>query len=93
MRIKRLGPEHADVAGTMTLLAGVLIETKRYDEALQLSADAHAMYLKSLGREHWRTASAASAEGAARAGLEAIRAGRTAARGRAIQCSTAVPAH
>src|SRR5688572_6823992 len=69
VRIKRLGPEHADVAGTMTLLAGVLIETKRYDEALKLSADAHAMYLKSLGREHWRTASAASAEGAARAGL------------------------
>ena len=69
VRIKRLGPEHADVAGTMTLLAGVLIETKRYDEALKLAADAHAMYLKSLGREHWRTASAASAEGAARAGL------------------------
>ncbi|MGH8239490.1 MAG: tetratricopeptide repeat protein, partial [Steroidobacteraceae bacterium] len=50
-------------------LAGVLIETKRYDEALKLSADAHTVYLKSLGREHWRTASAASAEGAARAGL------------------------
>jgi tetratricopeptide (TPR) repeat protein len=69
VRIKRLGAEHADSAGTMTLLAGVLIETKRYDEALKLSADAHAVYLKSLGREHWRTASAASAEGAARAGL------------------------
>ena len=36
VRSKRLGPEHADVAATMTLLAGVLIETKRYDEALQL---------------------------------------------------------
>ena len=35
-----LGPEHADVAGTMTLLAGVLIETRRYDEALTLAADA-----------------------------------------------------
>jgi tetratricopeptide (TPR) repeat protein len=69
VRVKRLGAEHADSAGTMTLLAGVLIETKRYDEALKLSAAAHAVYLKSLGREHWRTASAASAEGAARAGL------------------------
>jgi tetratricopeptide (TPR) repeat protein len=69
VRVKRLGAEHADSAGTMTLLAGVLIETKRYDEALKLAADAHAVYLKSLGREHWRTASAASAEGAARAGL------------------------
>jgi tetratricopeptide (TPR) repeat protein len=70
VRTKRLGPEHADTAATMTLLAGALIETRRYDEALQLAADAHALYLKSLGGKHWRTASAASAEGAARAGLK-----------------------
>jgi tetratricopeptide (TPR) repeat protein len=70
VRRKRLGPAHADVAGTMTLLAGVLIETQRYDEALTLAADARAVYVKSLGDAHWRTASAASAEGAARAGLK-----------------------
>jgi tetratricopeptide (TPR) repeat protein len=69
VREKRLGPEHADTAATMTLLAGVLIETKRYDEALKLAADAHTLYEKSLGSRHWRTATAASAEGAARAGL------------------------
>jgi tetratricopeptide (TPR) repeat protein len=70
VRRKRLGPEHADTAATMTLLAGVLIETRRYDEALTLAGNAHALFLKSLGSEHWKTASAASAEGAARAGLK-----------------------
>ena len=54
----------------MTLLAGVLIETGRYDEALALAADAKALYVKSLGPNHWRTASAANAEGAALAGLK-----------------------
>ena len=54
----------------MTLLAGALIETGRYEEALTLAADAHAVCLKSLGTKHWRTAAAASAEGAARAGLK-----------------------
>jgi hypothetical protein len=54
----------------MTLLAGVLIESRRYDEALTLAADAHALFLKSFGSQHWKTASAASAEGAARAGLK-----------------------
>ena len=34
MRKKLLGPEHADVAGSMTLLAGLLVETGRYEEAL-----------------------------------------------------------
>jgi tetratricopeptide (TPR) repeat protein len=70
VRRKRLGPEHADTAATMTLLAGVLIETRRYEEALKLASNAHALFSKSLGDTHWKTASAASAEGAARAGLK-----------------------
>ena len=70
LRKKRLGPAHADTAATMTLLAGVLIETKRYEEALTLATAAHALFLKSLGSDHWRTATAAGAEGAARAGLK-----------------------
>ena len=75
MRRKALGPDHVDVAGTMTLLAGALIETQRYEEARTLAADAKAIYLKALGAKHWRTASAASAEGAALAGLKQFAAG------------------
>ena len=70
LRKKALGPAHPDLAGTMTLLAGALIETHRYDEARALAADAKTIYLKALGAKHWRTASAANAEGAALAGLK-----------------------
>jgi hypothetical protein len=54
----------------MTLLADLLIDTGRFDEALPLAIDAKANCAKAFGNEHWRTASAASAEGAALAGLE-----------------------
>ena len=41
----------------MTLLAGVLVETARYDDARALAADARAVYAQSrLGPNHWRTA-------------------------------------
>ena len=53
----------------MTLLAGLLIETGRYEEALALASEAKTILLKALGPDHWRTASAESAEGAALAGL------------------------
>ena len=81
MRKKLLGPDHADVAGSMTLLASLLIETGRYEEALALATDAKAIRLKALAPDHWRTASAAATEGAALAGLQAIRRGREAAAG------------
>ena len=48
MRRKLLGPEHSDVAGSMTLLAGLLVETGRYEEALKLARDAKAILLKAL---------------------------------------------
>jgi tetratricopeptide (TPR) repeat protein len=70
LRRRTLGPDHTDVAGTMTLLAGLLVETGRYDEARALAGDAKARYVKALGQKHWRTASAASAEGAALMGLQ-----------------------
>jgi len=70
LRKKTLGPEHADVAGSMTLLADVLIETRRYEEAHGLATEATGIYLKSLGPDHWRTASAVNAQGAALAGLK-----------------------
>ncbi len=48
MRRKLLGPDHADVASSMTLLAGLLVETGRYEEALPLATDAKAIWLKAL---------------------------------------------
>jgi tetratricopeptide (TPR) repeat protein len=70
LRLRLLGPEHADVAGSMTLLAGLLVDTGRFEEALQLASAAKAICLNALAPGHWRTASAASAEGAALAGLQ-----------------------
>jgi serine/threonine-protein kinase len=69
MRRKLLGPDHPDVATSMTLLASVLIDTGRNEEALALAKDAKAIWLKALPPGHWRTASAEAAEGAALAGL------------------------
>jgi tetratricopeptide (TPR) repeat protein len=54
----------------MTLLAGLLVETGRYEEALALATKAKAIWLKALTPGHWRTASAEAAEGAALAGLK-----------------------
>jgi len=69
LRTELLGPNHPDVAGSMTLLADLLIETGRFVEARELAAAAHAICTVALSENHWRTASAASAEGAALAGL------------------------
>jgi hypothetical protein len=69
LRRKLLGPEHTDVAGSLTLLASLLIDTGRYEEALPVAREAKAICLLSLAENHWRTAGAASAEGAALAGL------------------------
>ncbi len=69
MRVKLLGPEHAEVAGTKILLAGLLVDTGRNDEALELAAHTREIYAREFGEDHWRTASAAAAEGAALASL------------------------
>ncbi len=68
-RIRLLGPKHADVAATKILLAGLFVETDRNAEALELAADARVVCIEAFGADHWRTASAASVEGAALAGL------------------------
>jgi tetratricopeptide (TPR) repeat protein len=69
LRVQLLGPEHPDVAGSMILLADLFVETERYAEALDLAVEAKAVCIEALGSDHWRCASAASAEGAALAGL------------------------
>jgi tetratricopeptide (TPR) repeat protein len=70
LRRKLLGPEHADVAASMTLLAALLVDTPQYEEARSLAGDAKTICAEAFSPDHWRTASAASAEGAALAGLQ-----------------------
>jgi hypothetical protein len=69
MRRKLLGNEHAEVAGSLILLASLLVETGRFEEARVAAAEARAICLQALGAAHWRTAAATSVEGAALLGL------------------------
>ena len=68
MNVKLLGDEHVDVADSMTLLANCLVAGTRYDEARELAGKARKVYTNALSENHWRTAVAISAEGAALAG-------------------------
>jgi thioredoxin-like negative regulator of GroEL len=70
LRREVLGPDHVGVASSMTKLADLLIATGRFEEARELAAAAKAICSKTLSDAHWRTADAASAEGAALAGLQ-----------------------
>jgi hypothetical protein len=51
------------------MLANVLVAANRYAEARDLAAQAREICVKALPEDHWRTMIAASAEGAALAGL------------------------
>jgi len=64
-----VGIEHPDYAGSLTMLANILVATNRYAEARDLAAQAKAICVKAFPEDHWRTMIAASAEGAALAGL------------------------
>jgi hypothetical protein len=64
-----LGREHRSVAGSMALLAYCLIASGEYEEALPLATEARDIYVATLSEDHWRTAVAIGAEGAALAGL------------------------
>ena len=66
---KLLGNGHTDVAGTLTLLATLLVDTRRFEEARAAAAEARAICLPALGAADWRTAAASSTEGAALLGL------------------------
>ena len=68
MNIKLLGNEHPDVASSLTLLASCLVASTNYEEARELAGKARKVYTKALSEDHWRTAVAVSAEGAALAG-------------------------
>jgi hypothetical protein len=69
MRRKLLGNDHVEVAGSLILLASLLVETGRFEEARAAAAEARTICLQALGPGHWRTAAASSVEGAALLGL------------------------
>ena len=55
-----LGPQHPQTATTEANLAGLLVNARRYDEALAASAEALSIFLETLGPDHPRCAIAAS---------------------------------
>jgi tetratricopeptide (TPR) repeat protein len=63
------GDDHPDVADSLTLLASCLVAQDRFDEAYEHASAARQMLVSALPDGHWRTALAASAEGAALTGL------------------------
>ena len=65
-----LAADHADVATSMVHLAALLVDTDRFDEALPLARDARGIFNDTVGPQDWQAATAASAEGAALAGLQ-----------------------
>jgi tetratricopeptide (TPR) repeat protein len=64
------GEDHRDVADNLQQLASCLVEQERFDEAYELAGAARQILLSALPEGHWLTALAASAEGAALAGLQ-----------------------
>ena len=69
MRRRLLGNDHQDVASSLTSLAILQVDTRRYSDALDSARQAVRIYTAAYSATHWRTAIAASAEGAALAGL------------------------
>jgi tetratricopeptide (TPR) repeat protein len=69
MRKRLLGDAHPDVASSLTHLAILQLATGYFDEALLSARDAVRIYEATLPSAHWRTAVAASVEGAALARL------------------------
>jgi tetratricopeptide (TPR) repeat protein len=63
------GDDHPDVADSLTLLASCLVAQERFDEAYRYAGAARQMLVSAMPDGHWLTALAASAEGAALAGL------------------------
>jgi len=69
MRRRLLKAEHPDVASSLIALAILRVDEKNYSDALQLARAAKEIYTAALSADHWRTALAECAEGAALTGL------------------------
>ncbi len=69
MRRRLLNDRHPDVASSLIALAILRVDQKNYAAALDLALKAKAIYTAALSADHWRTALAECAEGAALTGL------------------------
>src|SRR5208282_3993686 len=69
MRRRLFDEHHPDVASSLMMLAILRVSEQKYPEALQLAQNAKSIYTAALPADHWRTAIAESAEGAALTGL------------------------
>ena len=69
MRRRLLNAQHPDVASSLIALAILRVDQKKYTEALDFARNAKAIYTAALSADHWRTALAECAEGAALTGL------------------------
>ena len=69
MRRRLLNAQHPDIASSMIALAILRVDQKNYTEALDFARNAKTIYSTALSADHWRTALAECAEGAALMGL------------------------
>jgi tetratricopeptide (TPR) repeat protein len=69
MRRRLFDEHHAEIASSLLTLAILKNAEGRYQEALPLAASAKSIDTAALSADHWRTAVAESAEGAALTGL------------------------
>ena len=69
MRRRLFGEKEPDVASSLMMLALLRDAEGRYSEALELAQSAKGIYTAALSADHWRTAIAETAEGAALTGL------------------------
>ena len=69
MRRRLFNAQHPDVASSLIALAILRVDQKKYAEALDFAGTAKAIYTAALSADHWRTALAECAEGAALTGL------------------------
>jgi tetratricopeptide (TPR) repeat protein len=70
MRRRLFSDRQPDVASSQTALAILKVAEGKYTEAIPLAQNAKDTYTAALSADHWRTAIAESAEGAALTGLE-----------------------
>jgi tetratricopeptide (TPR) repeat protein len=69
MRRRLLDAQHPDIASSLIALAILRVDQKKYAEALDFAQNAKTIYTTALSPNHWRTALAECAEGAALTGL------------------------
>jgi tetratricopeptide (TPR) repeat protein len=69
MRRRLFGERQPDIASSQSTLAILQVAEGKYPEALETAQSAKSIYTAALSADHWRTALAESAEGAALTGL------------------------